>query len=394
MTINFLSERIVAMQAIRLIFCFFTLALFANSPKICLNMIVKNESPVIEECLNSVKHWVDTWVIVDTGSTDGTQEIIAKTMAGIPGELHQRPWVDFSHNRNEAMELAKDKGDFLLLIDADEILKEPKSYQRPELTADCYAIYVKNPMADSVYQKAYLLSTHVDWKWVGVLHEGLTTERGKTCGVLSDLLLDSNSKGGARTRDPDKFKKDIAVFEKALKDEPGNSRYMYYLGQCYNCDQNYPKALEVFKKRSEMKDSEEEVYHSLYMIGNLQEKLGEPAEEVIASYSKAFAYRPSRAEPVFRLAQYYNKQKKFPMGYLLCKLATSISKPLDMTYLETWVYEYGALSEMAHSAFWLGHFDESESIYKELLAKELPPTIRSFFSKNLEQVNLRKTPSD
>ena len=36
---------------------------------ICLNMIVKNERPVIERCLNSVKEKIDYWVIVDTGST-------------------------------------------------------------------------------------------------------------------------------------------------------------------------------------------------------------------------------------------------------------------------------------------------------------------------------------
>ena len=38
-------------------------------PRICLNMIVKNEAPVIERCLASVRPWVDYWVIVDTGST-------------------------------------------------------------------------------------------------------------------------------------------------------------------------------------------------------------------------------------------------------------------------------------------------------------------------------------
>ena len=44
--------------------------------KICLNMIVKDESRVIRRCLESVKPLIDYWVIVDTGSTDGTQEII------------------------------------------------------------------------------------------------------------------------------------------------------------------------------------------------------------------------------------------------------------------------------------------------------------------------------
>ena len=47
---------------------------------ICLNMIVKNESPVIERCLASVKKLIDYWVICDTGSTDGTQKLIQKVL--------------------------------------------------------------------------------------------------------------------------------------------------------------------------------------------------------------------------------------------------------------------------------------------------------------------------
>ncbi len=38
-------------------------------------MIVKNETHIIKECLDSIHKYVDYWVIVDTGSTDGTQEL-------------------------------------------------------------------------------------------------------------------------------------------------------------------------------------------------------------------------------------------------------------------------------------------------------------------------------
>lgn len=46
------------------------------TPHIRLNMIVKNEANAILICLESVKPYIDSWVIVDTGSTDGTQTII------------------------------------------------------------------------------------------------------------------------------------------------------------------------------------------------------------------------------------------------------------------------------------------------------------------------------
>ena len=69
-------------------------------PSICLNMIVKNEAPVIKRCLATVKPWITSWVISDTGSDDGTQDIIKEYMKDMPGKLIERPWVDFAHNRN------------------------------------------------------------------------------------------------------------------------------------------------------------------------------------------------------------------------------------------------------------------------------------------------------
>ena len=79
-----------------------------NHPTICLNMIVRNEAHIVHEVLDCVAPYISTWCIVDTGSEDGTQDIIRAHMAqlGIPGDLFERPWKNFGHNRSEALELA------------------------------------------------------------------------------------------------------------------------------------------------------------------------------------------------------------------------------------------------------------------------------------------------
>src|ERR1700761_8914059 len=99
-------------------------------------MIVRDEAPVIGRCLASVRGLVDHWVVVDTGSTDGTQDLVRAAMAGVPGFLVEREWVDFGHNRTEAVQLARPHADYSLVIDADEELIVPEGWSWPELTAD------------------------------------------------------------------------------------------------------------------------------------------------------------------------------------------------------------------------------------------------------------------
>ena len=73
-------------------------------PKICLNMIVKNESKIIERLLQSVVPFIDTYCICDTGSDDNTIEVISNFFKDkeISGKIVQEPFRDFGYNRNYA----------------------------------------------------------------------------------------------------------------------------------------------------------------------------------------------------------------------------------------------------------------------------------------------------
>jgi hypothetical protein len=158
-----------------------------EAPRICLNMIVKNESHVIERCLESVKPLIDYWVIVDTGSEDKTQEIIKKMMQGIPGELHERAWINFEHNRNEALALAKDKADYLFFIDADDILSLGKDFKKADLDRDFYFVRLK--IKELFYDRIQLVKSSFDWKWVGVVHEIIECAEAKTSANLEGAFI-------------------------------------------------------------------------------------------------------------------------------------------------------------------------------------------------------------
>ncbi|MGE5195850.1 MAG: glycosyltransferase, partial [Anaerolineae bacterium] len=334
-------------------------------------MIVKNESQVIQRCLASVKNIVDYWVIVDTGSTDGTQKMIKEFMRGIPGELHERPWVNFSHNRNEVLVLSKNKGDYLLFIDADEELVFSKPFDKQVLDKDFYSVIVRQSgIVDS--QRILLVNHALDWSWKGVLHEDILSSQAKKYEVLKDVI-NFHREGGRRSLDPKKYYQDAQILEKALEEDPTNTRYIFYLAESYAKVQEYSLALKNYEKRVGMGGWDQEVFWSLYNVGRMQENLQMDPQAIIKSYSKAFQYRPSRAEPLYRLANYYCRTENYLLGYLISKFALSIPLSSDPVNVEQWIYDYGVLFEFANCCYWLGNYAEARSACVQLLSNQNLP---------------------
>jgi glycosyltransferase involved in cell wall biosynthesis len=354
---------------------------------ICLNMIVKDESPVIKRCLSSVKKFIDYWVIVDTGSTDGTQEIIQEFMNDLPGKLYERPWKNFGHNRNEALQLAKGCGDYVLFIDADEVFITPEGYRFPPLEEDGYLISVRTSESfEQQFPRWFLMNNHLDLFWQGVVHEQLNCSKAIPGKIFSEIVISAAAKDGHRSQDPQKYLKDAKVLEEALKQEPDNTTYVQYLAQCYFSAKEYTLSLKTYAKRAEMGGWEEEVFWAKYRIGVLQELMG-MRDQIVKSYCDAYHYRPSRGEPLFRLAAYYYDEKNYLIAYALAKQGLTLQNPRERMSLDDWIYDYGFLYYSAVSAAKLGKTEEAvASLEKLLLFKNLPELFRKEAKKNLTQI--------
>lgn len=358
------------------------------SRKVCLNMIVKNESKVIQTCLSSVKKYIDYWVIVDTGSTDGTQQMIQEFMKDIPGELYERPWHNFSHNRNEALILAKKKAEYILFIDADEQFVAPQDFTTSQLDKDYYFTTIRCEYTDTL--RPLMIKESLDWKWEGVVHEKLICYEAKTCAVLPGVYNLAISKEGARGQDPQKFYKDAAVLEKALENDPQNSRYVFYLAQSYFNASEFERALVNYTKRARMgedgkgQEGVEEVFFSLYMVARMQELLGKEERIVMQSYLKAYQFRPQRIEPLCRLSHFLSSQGNYILAYLLLKDVLEIAYPKDSMFVEFWIYDYGLRFAFANAALGLGKYEEARNHYTQLLQlNSLTQVDRADIQKNL-----------
>jgi glycosyltransferase involved in cell wall biosynthesis len=350
---------------------------------ICLSMIVKDEAPVIRRCLDSVKPFVDHWVVVDTGSTDATRDIIRDHMRDVPGDLYERPWQNFAHNRSEALELSRPHADYILIIDADDVLSYCDGFQLPQLTDDAFKIDIDD--SGTVYQRTQMICSHLPWRYEGVLHEYLTCDEASETGHLTGIRMRRNH-DGARRKDPQTYRRDAAVLEAALASQISpflNSRYRFYLAQSYRDCGDKEKALESYLLRAELGFWQEEVFFSLYSAARLKEQLGHPEQDVIDAYLRAADVLLTRAEALHGASRFCRHKGRSEEGYQIAKRGLGIAKPSDALFLEPSIYETSLLDELAVNAYWAGRYVECMDACDQLLnGGKLPEAERDRVLKN------------
>ena len=350
--------------------------------KLCLCMIVKNESKIIKKCLNSVADYLDYWIISDTGSTDGTQDIIKSFFEekGIPGELHKDEWVNFGYNRSLYMKYAKNKADFLIVLDADEILiiknKNFKDNIKPG---------TKNLVkyaGNNDYRYEVLVSGNILWKYVGVTHEYITSDEEFKIVNFDDIMIRHIGNGNNKQ---DKFTRDIKLLSQGIIDEPNNSRYYFYLAQSYKDIDDYKNAIKYYKKRVEMGGWNEDIYYSLYMIGLCKQKDGLDFEnEILYDYLKAYNYRKNRLEALYEIVKYYRINKKYREGYSYGMLGLKNTYPKDILFINRDIHIFKFKDEVAICAYWVDDHKLAIKLNNELLKLDcLNDNYRNRIQKNL-----------
>jgi len=342
---------------------------------ICLNMIVKNETAVIERLFQSVAPIIDYFVIVDTGSTDGTPEMVLDLAArhNIPGEIHFREWVNFGHNRQQALEIAVNaaKGQWLLFVDADEEIKlsDPGFFKKlkPGVT------YKLSKHHGSI---RYALPNLIDisenqWKWRGPAHNYLVHEAGPGLSEhLETVWIHYHAGQGAKSHGvtpKQKYLRDAALFEAELVKNPNDTRSRFYLAQSYREAGEANKAMEHYAIRADMGGWQEEVFYSLYQVAKIKERLEYSDDEVLDAYAIAAASQPKRVEALHSAARFCRFRKLYKKGYEIAKSGLDIYTPVDALFVEPEVYKKGLLDEFSVNAYWAGYYRECLDACSKLL---------------------------
>ncbi|MGW7432047.1 glycosyltransferase [Streptomyces sp. NPDC054861] len=349
-------------------------------PSICLCMIVKNEARVIERCLASVRDLVDTWVISDTGSTDGTRQLVRDALDGIPGELREEPWVNFGHNRTLNIRHARGRADYLLLLDADLVIE--RAGPLPELTADAYLLRHAGALE---YRIKRLVRGDLPWRYEGVTHEYLTIEQGHpqshVSAHLDALVVKDFADGGSRH---DKFERDARLLSAELERDPDDPRTVFYLAQTLRDLGRSAEAVDLYERRALMGGWDEEVSYALLQAGILKAEAGD-WPSAMDTLSRAWEARPQRLEACWELASRLRRMGRHHSAHAVVTAALDREPPDDLLFLQPWIYRWGLLFEFSITAYWVGDTAGSLAACDRLLAMpDLPEAHREQTRVNRE----------
>jgi len=333
--------------------------------KLCLNMIIKNESNIITRLLDSVKPIIDTFCICDTGSTDDTIKIVREwgVNNNICGEIYIEPFKNFGYNRSHALDRAAVWGEYALLIDADMKLVISQEFNKSALTENGYSILQKNSSIE--YYNTRIVKTGIGVKCVGPTHEYYDFPSGGSGHKLQSLWINDIGDGGCKS---DKFERDIRLLSMALKEDPQNARHHFYLAQSYNHTGNKEQAYEIYKKRVALGGWIEEVFYSAMEAGNMALELSKVARsaaekahesgnndeesrqksleisrqgEAIYWWLEAYNRHPTRSESLYEITKYYREIGKNHISQVFGDVGKSILYPKDdVLFIKNACYEY------------------------------------------------------
>lgn len=330
--------------------------------KVGLVMIVKDEEHIIERNLRSTLPIVDTYVIIDTGSTDNTIAVINKVAKELnkDGIVYKRKWVNFGVNRTEALNLSRGFCDWAFMIDADDFIEG--DLQHIDKTSRGHHVIIDNGLVQ--HSRSHLFNLKYPWKYVGAVHEYPCIDNPVTdTTIINGLRIHSRTEGN-RSKNENRFKIDAIMLKKELENNKNCdvARTLFYLAQSYRDSEDFTNAVKYYKKREEYDNGwYDERYISCLNIIRLVDNL----EEKIKYAWKAQSHNKERKEAPYEVLSYCRKNLIYREDvYAMCTLYKDYSANYKGLFVENIAYTWKYWDELGLYAYYTGRYQDSYNFFK------------------------------
>ena len=154
-----------------------------------------NVGHIVDKCINSVLNQNYTGEVnihlVEDGSTDNTKEVITHFFKekDISGEIFDCYFQNFGYNRTIALEKAKNRATYLLLLDADMKLHIKSTFDKQSLKKAVYTIEQGSDIFK--YFNTRLVKGYLDITCAGPTHEYYDLPKGISSVPMKDLVIEA-----------------------------------------------------------------------------------------------------------------------------------------------------------------------------------------------------------
>jgi glycosyltransferase involved in cell wall biosynthesis len=343
---------------------------------ICLCMLVKNEAHNITAALESVYKYIDYAVIMDTGSTDGTQKIISEYLLGrIHFEIIQdNNWLGFGAMRTKLLHRASDKATYLLILDGDNIFHYPGYDRLPELHADAY--YITKMYGTMEVPLLMLFKSSLNWEYEGVVHE-YPVCRDNPSAISVTLpnasIIEVDKSEGRPERTQLHYINDALLIDRELvnnQDIPDHlrNRYSFYLGQSYKDAGWYDRAITAYKGVAYTQGGWiEQRYIAMLTIARLlRDKQRAPSDNVTGWLFQAVNLMPHRLEAAYELMAILNEQQQFHISRAiggLVEVAHEHNQEPVLLFVERDIYEWKFYDVYSLACYYAGDYEAALMVF-------------------------------
>ena len=320
-----------------------------NQPLLELVMIVKNDGELIRKCLVENKKYIDYWTILDTGSTDGTPDVIRDILSDVPGQLHFAEFTNFSEARNKAFDLASGKCKYMIVLDDSYEIGEGKALRDYLQKSVADVIYLKIGYMKEIgyltnlYYSTRITKTSTNIRYMYRVHEALQLPRickSEYADEKQFYIIDyTSTEHGARTFS--RLKRDMTMLLLDKADYPNDPRPVYYLARTSFNLTKWEDTIKYSKMLLDMTNIREYAFYAEYnlILIDFQDTNNKVVyQQKLLDLQKRYT---DRAEPSYKLAiSFYETGQLDKIEHITDKLIKCPTPQLGMTSFEHDIYEY------------------------------------------------------
>ena len=324
---------------------------FKYSNLICYAMIIKNGGPLLEKVLNENLPFFDRWCILDTGSTDGTQDIIKRVLKDKKGTLYEEPFVDFKVSRNRCLDLAGKTCKFICMLDDTYTIRgNLRSFLnevRGDQFSDSFSLMIKSD--DTEYYSNRIIKSLTDLRYIHTIHEVITDQNNKNVTVpVEQAFIFDHRADYMEDRTNNRKQFDLQLLFKENEDYPDDPRALYYIAQTYGCIGDEVNKAFYFELRINhpVQGYFQEKIDACFELARcynfkiscinkqpftqpLTEQEWNRCEEL---YLQAYNLDKNRPDSIYFLGIHYYLEKDYLKAYNYFKLGFEIGYPINSQY--------------------------------------------------------------